>query len=353
MATTTGGSRTGLYAGLVAVILIVAVVAGLYLTGTIGGGGSSTTSNNTNSGSSTGPNTVINVVAAENFWGSLISQIGGVHVSVTSVVSDPNTDPHQYSASPAVAAAIANAKLVIENGMHYDDWEGSLVNASNTPGQTVVNLQKSFGIPDDLLETMNPHLWYSPYYVNDSNHVFYNALVKIDPTDQAYFKSNYATLNSSLYHAYMAREAAIKSKWGGAPNLNDPSKHGDGTSVGKTSVVATESIFIFMANATGLNILTPQTFMKAVAEGNDPTPADVATLQNILNKGNQTVACMIYNVQTVTPVTQQLKTLASQNQIPVTQVSETIQPPDVPFQNWMQSEVANLQNCLNAAALGA
>jgi zinc/manganese transport system substrate-binding protein len=337
------------------VILVVAVAAGILLTR--GSGSTSSTTNSvaavgSSSTSATGSNTTIDIVAAENFWGSLVSQIAGIHGNVTSIVNDPNTDPHEYQSNPANAKAIANAKLVIVNGMDYDTWAQLLINASNTPGQTVINVQDLVGLHPDQTQTINgvtsvinPHLWYSPDYVNDSDHAFYNALVKIDPADQAYFKSNYATLNSSLYHDYMQAEEQIKAQFGGTP-------YGDGTAKGGANVSATESIFIYMANATGLNIITPQDFMRAIAEGDDPTPADIATFQQQLAGGNASVSCLIYNVQTVTPVTQQLKAEAAQYEVPISQVSETIQPPNLPFQNWMQGEVANLANCLNSQALG-
>jgi zinc/manganese transport system substrate-binding protein len=350
----TGRNKLIMPAAIVVIIILVAVAAGIYLSK-----GSSTTtitqtvSNGGSSSAAGGSNTVIPIVAAENFWGSLVSQLAGVHGNVTSIVSDPNTDPHEYQSNPANAKAIADAKLVVINGMNYDTWAQLILNASNTPGQIVINVQHVVGIPspdqqqtiNGVTSTINPHLWYSPFYVNDSVHAFYNALVKIDPTDTSYFNSNYASLNSSLYHDYMQAEEQIKAQFGGTP-------YGDGTSKNGTSVLATESIFIFMANATGLNVLSPQGFLKAIAEGDDPTPADIATMQNLEAQGNGTVHCLIYNVQTVTPVTQQLKAEAAQYEIPITQVSETIQPPNLPFQNWMQGEVANLQNCLNAAALG-
>ena len=356
MSGSTGKSsnRLILPAVIIAILLVVAIGAGLYLnkgssstsTVTVTAGGS-----NTSTGGGSG--TVIQIVAAENFWGSLVSQLAGVHGNVTSIVSDPNTDPHEYQSNPANAKAIADAKLVIINGMNYDTWAQLIINASNTPGQTVINVQQVVGIksPDTeqtingVTSVVNPHLWYSPFYVNDSIHAFYNALVKIDPTDTSYFNSNYASLNSSLYHDYMQAEEQIKAQWGGTP-------YGDGTAKNGTNVAATESIFIFMANATGLNVITPQSFLRAVAEGDDPSPADVATFQNDLAQGNSTVSCLIYNVQTVTPITQQLKAEAAQYEIPTTQVSETIQPPNLSFQSWMQGEVANLANCLNAAALG-
>ena len=332
-----GGNKFVMPAAIIVIILLIAVAAGIYFTR-----GSSTTTTVTqtvsnggsNSSTASGSNTVIPIVAAENFWGSLVSQLAGIHGNVTSVVSDPNTDPHQYQSNPADAILIANAKLVIVNGMNYDTWAQLLINASNTPGQSVINLQHLVGITNDQLETINPHLWYSPYYVNDSVHAFYKALVSIDPADTAYFHANYATLNSSLYTSYMAREAQIKAQYAGTP------------------VAATESIFLFMANATGLNVISPPAFMTAVAEGNDPTPADIVTFQQQLMGGNTTVHVLAYNEQTVTPVTQQLKALAAQYEIPTFGVTETVQPPNTPFQTWMGAEVIDLQNALNAVQLG-
>jgi len=107
-----------------------------------------------------------------------------------------------------------------------------------------------------------------------------------------------------------------------------------------------------MANATGLNVITPPEFMKAVAEGNDPSAQDVAAFENQLNGGNSTVRVLIYNEQTVTPLTQSLLALAAKNEIPYIRISETIQPPNFTFQAWMQGEVGQLQNALNADALG-
>ncbi|HYA78403.1 MAG TPA: zinc ABC transporter substrate-binding protein, partial [Verrucomicrobiae bacterium] len=85
---------------------------------------------------------LIQVVAAENFWGSLISQLGGTHVHVLSIVTDPNADPHEYESNAADAIAIANARLVIVNGAGYDTWALQLISASNTPGQIVINVQE-------------------------------------------------------------------------------------------------------------------------------------------------------------------------------------------------------------------
>ena len=148
METAKGGNKLLMPAAIVVIIILVAVAAGIYLSK----GSSSTTtvtqtvSNGGSSSVTTGSNTVIPIVAAENFWGNLVSQLAGVHGNVTSIVSDPNTDPHEYQSNPADAIAIANAKLVIINGMDYDTWAQLLINASNTPGQTVINVQHVVGI---------------------------------------------------------------------------------------------------------------------------------------------------------------------------------------------------------------
>lgn len=341
------GNRYLLPAAVIVVLLVVAVAAGVYLTK---GPSSSTSTSSSITGTGTG--TVVNIVAAENFWGSLVSQVAGVHGNVTSIVSDPNTDPHSYEANPANAKAVANAKLVIINGMQYDTWASQLINASNTPGQIVLNAQQIVGLPETAATyaNINPHLWYSPYYVNDTVHAMYKALVKIDPADTSYYTSQYSALNSSLYQDYMKAEQQMRAEYGGTNPVVTQQVLRNYT--GGVDIAATESIVQFFANATGLNIVTPVSFMFAVAAGNDPSPASIATFEQQLMQGNQSLRCLEYNVQTVMPITQTIKAEAAQYQIPIAQVSETVQPPNLPFQNWMQGEVANLQNCLNAEALG-
>src|SRR5438093_1549084 len=307
-------------AGIVIVLLVVGAGAGLYFTS----GPRSTTTRSIG-----GPSKVVQVVAGENFWGSLVSQLGGTHVHVVSIVSDPNADPHQYESSSANAQAVANANLVIVNGAGYDDWLLRLLSASSNPTQTVLNVQKLIGQP----VATNPHFWYSPYYVNDTVKAVYKDLVTIDSDNAAFYKQQYATLNASL-GVYNARIHKIAQQFLGAP------------------VAATEDIFVYLANATKLNVVSPPEFMQAVAEGNDPPAQSIAQFQQLLQGGNRSVRVLVYNQQTVTPLTQQIKSLAAQNQIPTVGVTETVQPPDVSFQDWMNAQLIALQNALNAQALG-
>ena len=307
--------------------VVVAVVAGLVIAGGYVGA-TSLLGPGQSPGCVTGG--VIQVVAGENFWGSLVSQLGGTHVNVTSIINDPNADPHEFEANTFAARAIADACLVIVNGAGYDTWALLDIAASNTPHQTVLNVQEVLGQPVDA----NPHFWYSPYYVNSTVRSMYQDLVKIDPADTSYYTQQYASLNASLWTSYMHQEQLIKQMFAGTP------------------VSSTESIFVYMANATGLDIITPPAFMEAVAEGNDPSAQDIATFQNQLDGGNTTVRVLVYDEQTVTPLTQSLLALAAKNEIPYIRISETIQPPTFTFQAWMQGEIGELQDALNAAALG-
>ncbi|HXY87735.1 MAG TPA: zinc ABC transporter substrate-binding protein [Candidatus Acidoferrales bacterium] len=276
--------------------------------------------------SSTSSSGVIHVVAAENFWGSLITQLGGTRVSVTSIVTDPNVDPHEYESNTADARSIADAQLVIINGAGYDTWAQKLIDASSSPNREVLNVQKLI----NQTEGANPHFWYSPTYVNETVKAMYQDLVSIDPSQASYYAQQYDKLNASLA-AYNERIAAIKQQFGGA------------------KVASTESIFVYLANATGLDLLSPPAFMEAVAEGNDPPAQSVVQFDQLITNG--TVKVLVYNEQTVTPLTQSIKTLASQHNIPIVPVTETIQPPDVSFQDWMNAQLIILQNALNQEAL--
>ncbi|MGI0045963.1 MAG: metal ABC transporter solute-binding protein, Zn/Mn family [Nitrosotalea sp.] len=286
---------------------------------------------NTAISSSSSPNSTpkVQIVAAENFWGSLVSQLGGTRVQVVSIITDPNADPHEYESSTADVQAITNANYVIVNGVGYDDWAIKEINASNNPNQKVFNVGEFLG----KKEGDNPHLWYSPTYVNQTVAHMYSDLVSIDPTNTAYYKQQYVDLNASLGQ-YNARIDEIKQQFAG------------------TRVAATESIFVYLANAAGLDLVSPPEFMEAVAEGNDPPAQSVVQFQQQLQGQGGNVTVLVYNEQTVTPLTQSIKALAAQQGIPIVGVTETIQPSDVSFQDWMNGQLLSLQNALNAQALG-
>ena len=272
------------------------------------------------------PTSVVQVVAAENFWGSLVSQLGGTRTQVLSIVTDPNADPHDYESNAADARAFATASLVIVNGAGYDTWAQHLMSANGIPNQKLLNVADLLG----KKEGDNPHFWYSPNYVNVTVHEIYLDLVSIDPSSTTYYHQQYTSLNASL-SGYNARIDAIRQLYQG------------------TRVASTESIFEYLAAATGLNLISPPGFMKAVSEGSGVTAQDQATflsqIQNRTAPGNATL--LVFNLQTATQLTEQMKSIAVQNHIPIVPVTETIQPADVSFQDWMSAELLGLQVQLN------
>ena len=269
----------------------------------------------------------IQIVAAENFWGSLVSQIGGTHVKVLSIISDPNADPHEYGSNTENARAFAMADYIIVNGAGYDSWANKLIGAGVKSDCKILNVAELLG----KKEGDNPHFWYDPDYVNMTVKQMKEDLGSIDPANAAYYEQNYANLQLSL-SKYQNRTTEIKQQFGG------------------TKVAATESIFEYLANATGLDLVSPPAFTQAVAEGNDPPAKSIVQFETQLKSRN--VSVLVYNQQTVTPITNNMKKLATEEGIPLIGITETIQPPDVSFQDWMNSELISLQNALNAKALG-
>jgi zinc/manganese transport system substrate-binding protein len=269
----------------------------------------------------------LQIVAGENFWGSLVSQIGGSHVHVLSVVSDPNADPHEYESNTADARAVADADYVIVNGAGYDSWADKLLGAGVKPERKVLDVADLLG----KKEGDNPHFWYDPAYVETVVSRMETDLIALDPADAGDYRKNFATLQASLAE-YQGRLVSIKSDFGG------------------TKVAATEDIFSYMADASGLDLVSPPAFTEAVAEGNDPPASSIVTFEQQLKSGE--VKVLVYNQQTVTPLTDNIKKLAAENGIPVIGVTETIQPPDASFEEWMNAELISLQNALNSKALG-
>jgi zinc/manganese transport system substrate-binding protein len=284
---------------------------------------SATAGNSTSSSSGT----VLNVVAAENFWGSIAAQLGGKHVNVTSIVSDPNADPHEYESNTNDARAFAQANYVVLNGAGYDTWGQKLLDANPVSGRKVFVVANLLG----KHEGDNPHFWYNPTYVEQVANQITKDYQALDPADSAYFTQQRAAFETAL-SPYHQRIAEIRARFAGR------------------KIGSTESIFVYMANALGLDLISPPAFMDAVAEGNDPPASSVVTFEQQIRQKQITV--LVYNVQTVTNITNTIKQLASQENIPIVGISETIQPPDASFQEWQTAQLLELQNALNANARG-
>lgn len=267
----------------------------------------------------------IRVLAAENFWGSLAAQLGGDKVSVTSIINNPNADPHDYEPTASDGRAAATAKLVIVNGVGYDSWAPKLVAASGTSGQTVLNVGKLVGAPDDG----NPHRWYSPANVQQVMNQVTADLKRIDPADASYFDQQAITVRQQNLAAYFAELAMIKAVYAG------------------TAVGASESIVAPLAAYLGLDLLTPNSFLTAISEGTDPTAADKAAIDEQI--ATNRIKVYVYNSQNVTPDVQAQVKAARARGIPVTTVTETLTPAGATFQQWQLRQLQELAAALKQA----
>src|SRR5579864_397573 len=267
----------------------------------------------------------IQVVAAENFWGSIAAQLGGEKVSVTSIIENPNSDPHDYEPTAADARTIAVAKFVVVNGIGYDGWTQHLLDANPESGRDVLNVGTLVGIPAGG----NPHQWYSPTSVRRVIDAMTAEYEKIDPADKTFFEQQKSTFLTVALKEYFSLIAQIKNSYSGTP------------------VGASESIFEGMAPALGLRLLTPFSFLKAISEGTEPTAADKAMIDHEIQ--TRAISAYIYNSQNATPDIQRQIEECRTRGIPVTTITETLVPAGASFQQWQVAQLRALAETLKRA----
>lgn len=273
-----------------------------------------------------GQSAKIAVVAAENFWGSIATQLGGEHVAVRSIVASPDADPHSYEPTPADGRALATAQYVIDNGAGYDPWVAKLINANPVPARSVLTVGDLVGVE----KGGNPHRWYSPVDVHQVIERIATDYKRIDPADAGYFdqqKQAYETQGLARYNQLIAD---IKSKYGGTP------------------IGASESIVTPLAEDLGLKMATPEPFLDAVSEGTDPTAADKITVDHQI-KAKQ-IKVFVFNSQNSTPDVAALVTAAKDQGIPVATVTETLVPATASFQDWQVAQLEGIEQALSRAA---
>jgi zinc/manganese transport system substrate-binding protein len=261
------------------------------------------------------------VVAAENFWGNIAAQLGGRDVTVTSLISSPTADPHLFQTDALDAARLARAQVVIENGAGYDRWMGSLLGADGghphlVDAATVLHAGGS---------DPNPHLWYDLPRIPTVAAAIERALAKAAPQDAHRFARNLAAFDASLA-PLDATLTTIKHDFRHVP------------------VAYTERVPGYLLAAAGLDVKTPPGFARAVEDGFEPGAADTLAMRTLIT--DHDVSVLLYNVQTVTPVTTQMRALARRHGIPVVGVSETMPARDTTYQQWQGSQLLHLLGAL-------
>ena len=265
------------------------------------------------------------MVAAENFWGSIAAQLAGDRASVTSIIVNPDTDPHSYEPTAQDARTLAGAQLAIVNGIGYDNWAPKLLQASPLGGRVVLNVGGLLGLHDGD----NPHQWYSPSSVRRVVARIVADYDSLDPRDAGYFARRRQSFERFGLARYDALRREIRARYAGVP------------------VGYSESIFRPLGEDLALKLLTPYSFAKAIAEGSDVTAQDKQTVDTQVRQ--RQIAVWVFNSQNVTPDVQRVNELARASSIPVATVTETLSPASDSFQQWQVAQLEGLARALHEA----
>jgi len=276
-------------------------------------------------GTAAGSDGRLQVVAAENFWGSIATQLGGDRVQVRSIIVNPATDPHSYEPTAQDARTMAGARLAVVNGVGYDEWASRLLAASPLSGRVVLNVGGLLGLHDGD----NPHRWYFPADV----YAVVNRLVadydRLDPAAAPYFAQQRQAFETRGLARYNELRRAIRARYAGVP------------------VGYSESIFQGLGEDLGLRLLTPYSFAKAIAEGSEVTAQDKRTVD--IQTEARKIKVWVFNSQNVTPDVQRVNELAHAAHIPIATVTETLSPASDSFEQWQVAELEGLARALHEA----
>jgi len=254
----------------------------------------------------------VNIVAAENFYGGVAAQVAGTSAKVTSIMSNPNQDPHEFQTDAATAKAVANADIVIYSGIGYDTWMEKLIASQAKTGRIVIKVSDLIGAK----EGDNPHIWYDPRTMPALVARLASVLNKPDAVPRF----------SKAMRPLFEEMAKLQPKAQGV------------------KVTATEPVFGYMATALGFEMLN-YGFQLAVMNDTDPSFRQTANFEKSLTTKNARI--LFCNSQVSNPVTQRMKDLAKNSGIPVVGVTET-QPADAKtYVQWMLSQLAAVDAALN------
>lgn len=291
----------------------------LALAAVLAAAGCSSSSSSSFALGSPGAGGAIIAVGAESQYADVIGQVGGKYVQASAVMSNPNTDPHAFEASPSTGRLVNAARLVVQNGLGYDSFMDTIENAVPDSSRKVIVVAKLLGLPDS---TPNPHLWYKPGTMPAVARAIAAGLAALQPAHAGYFEANAAAFSRSL-GAWTGAIRAFRASYPGTP------------------VATTEPVADYLLQAAGADNRTPWAFQADIMNGTDPSAQDVAAERTLLTQRKVTV--LLYNQQVTDSLTESFIALARANGIPVVGVYETMPQPGYHYQSWMLAEVRSLR----------
>ena len=259
-------------------------------------------------------NTSVDIVASTDVWGSVASAVAGEYASVKSIESGASADPHSFEATPADVAEISDASLLVYNGGGYDNWVDDVIAADpEIDGVNAYSLRGTQG--------------------RDNEHVFYNLSVAKAVADE--IAKHLAEVDST--HADEYRSNA--RRFGEQADDIATSEREIGKAHPSGSVIATEPVAYYLLRNAGIADRTPAGFASAVEEGDDPAPADVAAMLDLIS--SHQVSVLLFNPQTETAATEKIQDAARSASLPVVTVTETL-PSGVDYLTWQRDTVDQL-----------
>jgi zinc/manganese transport system substrate-binding protein len=261
----------------------------------------------------------IKIVAAENFYGDIAKQIGGPDVNVTSILSNPDQDPHLFEVSPSVGRDVSAARIVIYNGIDYDPWLEKLLGAARSADRKTI-------VAADLVGRKtgdNPHIWYDPATMLALARTLCQTMIAEDPPRKAGYEQRLSRFEASVTPV-QAKIAELRDRLAG------------------TSVTATEPVFGYMFDALGMQVRN-QAFQLAVMNNTEPSASDIAAFENDLK--TRQVKLLVYNGQATNPIADRMRKIAKASEIPVVAATET-EPANQDYQSWMLSELDAVDRAL-------
>ncbi|HEY3867357.1 MAG TPA: zinc ABC transporter substrate-binding protein [Actinocrinis sp.] len=268
---------------------------------------------------------VLQVVAAENVWGSIAAQLGGSRVHVTSVVSSPAVDPRRYRPTAADGRAFAGADLLIVNQVGYDSWADRLAAEAPRAGRIELGVGALVGVsPGD-----NPRRWYDPCDVDAVIAAITADYQRLDPAHSGYFgrlQESYENTGLAGYHTLIRQ---IRDQYAGTP------------------VGASESVAEPLAQALDLDLVTPGSFLNEVTAGETPPAAQQSLIDQEISAHR--IRVYILNAQHSAPFVAAQVAAAESAGVPVAALTGTLTPPSATFQAWQVAQLQTLENALAAA----
>ncbi|MCD2191478.1 metal ABC transporter solute-binding protein, Zn/Mn family [Actinomycetospora soli] len=273
--------------------------------------------------SSAAPGGTLTVVATTNVWGAVAKAVAGPDADVKAIISDPAGDPHSYESTPADAAAITGADVVVANGGGYDEFAEKIADADPAAKAKMIT---AFDLRPDQADE-NEHVWFDPTTVKAVADQIAQRLSQAEPGQAAGLAQRKQEFDAQV-DRIAQQTAAIGAARPG------------------TRVISTEPIAHYLLKTAGVADVTPQDFVEAIENETDPSAASLVEVRNALTA--RQANALVFNPQTETPVVAGLRDTANGAGVPVVEVTETLPAGVTDYLPWVDATRSALARAVGA-----